>query len=139
MFNVLSTLNLGENKSITTIPYKTNLKLKIPNNFTKLPNHRYILDSEVPYIYNNYYSNNTKSVPTSLDVNTLYKLPKYYKYPILFDFNVFTNLATSKEHRWLTRNSLLSQSLTSNNYLITQSKKLIGTSSINKDLSSKSL
>jgi hypothetical protein len=45
----------------------------------------------------------------------------------------------AKQQRWLTRNSLLSESVIPNSFLITQAKKLIGQSTLNKDFTSKTL
>jgi hypothetical protein len=52
---------------------------------------------------------------------------------------ILNNLNVSKEQRWLTKNSLLSESIIHNSFLISQSKKLIGSGFLDKDFSTKTL
>ena len=60
-------------------------------------------------------------------------------YPNNFNFNLQNNLNVSKQQRWLAKNSLLTESIMSNSFLITQSKKLIGLGFLDKDFASKTL
>jgi hypothetical protein len=45
----------------------------------------------------------------------------------------------SKEQRWLVKNSLISEAVVNNSFLITQAKKLIGSGTLNKDYTSNTL
>jgi hypothetical protein len=75
----------------------------------------------------------------NLDLSMLYKLSLGQNYPSLFDFNLENNLQISKQQRWLVRNSLLTESITNNSFLITQAKKLIGVSLFDKNFTGKTL
>jgi hypothetical protein len=69
----------------------------------------------------------------------LYKVSKLNKYPKFFNFNLENNLNVAKQQRWLVKNSLLTESIIPNSFLITQSKKLLGTGLVNKDFSNSTL
>jgi hypothetical protein len=45
----------------------------------------------------------------------------------------------AKQQRWLTKNSLLNESIMPNSFLVTQSKKLIGLGFLDKDFTDKTL
>jgi hypothetical protein len=75
----------------------------------------------------------------NLDLSMLYKLSLGKNHPSLFDFNLESNLQISKQQRWLVRNSLLTESITNNSFLITQAKKLIGVSLFDKNFTGKTL
>jgi hypothetical protein len=59
--------------------------------------------------------------------------------PTTFNFNIENNLSIAKQQRWLVRNSLLTESIIPNSFLITQSKKLIGSGVLDKDFTNKTL
>jgi hypothetical protein len=66
-------------------------------------------------------------------------MSKTTNYPSHFNFNLKTNLTLAQQQRWLAKNSLLTESITHNSFLITQAKKLIGSGTLDKDSSNKSL
>jgi hypothetical protein len=71
-----------------------------------------------------------------LDINKVYKT---INNPNFLYFNIENNINMSKQQRWLSKNSLLSESITQNSFLITQSKKLLGSGVLDKNFSSKNL
>jgi hypothetical protein len=93
-----------------------------------------------PNPYNNWSSNDPHFNLNSLqlnslksltfDLNTIHNLNTHKNFPVLLNFNLYSNLSNAKQDRWLLRNSLLSNSgiIDSNSY--TQAKKLIGYSSL---------
>jgi hypothetical protein len=66
-------------------------------------------------------------------------MSKVVGYPSHFNFNLKTNLILAQQQRWFAKNSLLTESITHNSFLLTQAKKLIGSGTLDKDSSSKSL
>jgi len=82
---------------------------------------------------------NYKVINTSTTLNNINKSYQAHHSPSKFNFNLKTNLDVSNQQRWLTKNSLLTESLVHNSFLLTQVKKLIGTGVLNKDFSSQSL
>lgn len=56
-----------------------------------------------------------------------------------FNFNIIPNMSISKQQRWLVRNSLLNESVMSNSFLLTQTKKLLGSGLLDKNFSNKTL
>jgi hypothetical protein len=75
----------------------------------------------------------------TLNLHTLSKLNNIKNYPVLFDFNINNNLQISKQQRWLVRNSLLSESIINNSFLITQAKKLLGLGLLDSNFTNKTL
>jgi len=98
--------------------------------------------SESSYVYGFFDDNISKTTRTrnlSLNLKTLHNLSKQHNYPSLFDFNIENNLNIAKQQRWLVRNSLISESIINNSFLVTQAKKIIGLGTLNKEYTSKSL
>jgi hypothetical protein len=83
--------------------------------------------------------NNFKIHNLSTTLNNVNILNKTKNHPHTFNFNLKSNLDVSNQQRWLTKNSLLTESITNNSFLITQAKKLIGTGLLNKDFSNQNL
>lgn len=111
---------------------------KINSKDNKTYNYTLLTTSEAFYTNLNS-KNNFKFKTTQTNINTIYKISNFTKNLNFFNFNIDKNLKISKQKRWLIRNSLLSESMVPNSYLITQSKKLIGNGLLNKDFSSKTL
>jgi hypothetical protein len=84
-------------------------------------------------------NNNFKIKNTTINLSDLNKIRHAKNYPLFFNFNLESNLNLSKQQRWLTKNSLLTESLINNSFLITQAKNLIGSGLLDKDFSSKTL
>jgi hypothetical protein len=82
---------------------------------------------------------NFKIKNTTINLSELSKIRNTQNYPLFFNFNLESNLNLSKQQRWLTKNSLLTESITNNSFLITQAKKLIGSGILDKDFTSKTL
>lgn len=82
---------------------------------------------------------NLKTHSTQLNLNNLNRVVKEHLYPLNFNFNLTKNLNIANQQRWSTRNSLLTESILSNSFLITQSKKLIGTGMLSKDFTNSTL
>jgi hypothetical protein len=61
-----------------------------------------------------------------LSLSTLNKLQNSSMVSYLSNFNIYKNLNQSKQNRWLLKNSLLSNSSTSNLFSFTQAKNLMG-------------
>jgi hypothetical protein len=97
------------------------------------------LASKESFYNNSLNSLNTKINTKLLTLNYLNKFFKESNHNINFNFNLKENLNIANQQRWLTRNSLLTESLVSNTFLITQVKKLIGNSSFDKDFTKNSL
>lgn len=117
-----------------SINYNT-LKLKIKDKYgSKIT----ITDSEAFYTNMNLLSN-LKIKNTKTNINDLLKISKSLNNFTFFNFNIKNNLNIAEQQRWLARNSLLSESIIPNSFLITQSKKLIGSGILDKDFSNKSL
>jgi hypothetical protein len=98
--------------------------------------------SESSYVYGFFDDNISKTTRTrnlSLNLKTLHNLSKQHNYPSLFDFKIENNLNIAKQQRWLVRNSLISESIINNSFLVTQAKKIIGLGTLNKEYTSKSL
>lgn len=131
-FNLYKPNHLQINKPLL---YKT---LKINSKDNKTYNYTLLTTSEAFYTNLNS-KNNFKFKTTQTNINTIYKISNFTKNLNFFNFNIDKNLKISKQKRWLIRNSLLSESMVPNSYLITQSKKLIGNGLLNKDFSSKTL
>lgn len=83
--------------------------------------------------------NNFKIKNTQINLNNIYKFNNLTRLPASFSFNLENNLNIAKQSRWLTRNSLLSEAIVPNSFLITQAKKLIGLGFLDKDFTDKSL
>jgi hypothetical protein len=82
---------------------------------------------------------NYKIRNTAVTLSYLNNLHKVYHLPNTFDFNIKPNLDISNQQRWLTKNSLLTESIVHNSFIFTQAKKLIGTGLLNKDLTNQTL
>jgi hypothetical protein len=82
---------------------------------------------------------NFKIKTIKTDISNVLKISKTLKKATQFNYNIETNLNIAKQQRWLAKNSLLSESVTSNSFLITQAKKLIGSNVLDKDFSSNTL
>jgi hypothetical protein len=88
----------------------------------------------------NYSGNvNNKVHNITLTLNNLVNFYKIRNYPSIYNFNIKNNLGIASQQRWLTRNSLLTESIVSNSFLFTQVKKLIGTGSLNSNFTNQSL
>ena len=83
--------------------------------------------------------NNFKIKSAQVSLNDIHKLYNLSNYPVFFNFNLEKNLNMAKQQRWLTKNSLLSESIMPNSFLVTQSKKLIGLGFLDKDFTDKTL
>jgi hypothetical protein len=81
----------------------------------------------------------TKTKTTQITLNDIHKIGKTLNYPSHFNFNLKTNLILAQQQRWLAKNSLLTESITHNSFLLTQAKKLVGSGTLDKDSSNKSL
>jgi YHS domain-containing protein len=81
----------------------------------------------------------SKTKTTQITLNDIHKMNKTVNYPSHFNFNLKTNLILAQQQRWLAKNSLLTESITHNSFLVTQAKKLIGSGTLDKDSSNKSL
>jgi hypothetical protein len=82
---------------------------------------------------------NYKTRNTSITLNYLNNLYKVHHSPTVFNFNIKSNLDIANQQRWLTRNSLLTESIVHNSFIFTQAKKLIGTGLLNKDFTNQTL
>lgn len=74
-----------------------------------------------------------------IESSNLNKISAYNVALSLTNLNTQEALKTSKEDRWLLRNSLMSENLILNSNAFTQSKKLLGTNFLNSDMSSKNV
>jgi hypothetical protein len=74
-----------------------------------------------------------------MSLNDIHMILKKNKYPNLFSFNLEDNLNTAKQQRWFAKNSLLSEAIIPNSFLITQAKKLIGTGLLDSEFTNKTL
>jgi hypothetical protein len=83
------------------------------------------------------YNFNVKNLKVSL--SELRSMQKLNSFPLHFNFNINSNMLNAQQQRWLAKNSLLSESIVNNSFLITQAKKLIGSNSFNQELSTKTL
>lgn len=135
--------------NLSTTAYN-HLNIKVSNNInyntltlkSSSSNYKTLLNVNTLSSKESYYLNsnsllNFKIKTLKTDLNTILKLTKHNN--TLFNFNLETNLNTSKQQRWFTRNSLLGESIIPNSFLITQSKKLIGSGILDKDFSNKTL
>jgi hypothetical protein len=66
------------------------------------------------------------SKPVTLSLSNLNTLQNYKVTQSLSNFNIYSNLNYSKQLRWATKNSLLSNTSTSDLFYFTQSKNIIG-------------
>jgi hypothetical protein len=73
------------------------------------------------------------------NLNTIFSMSKVINNLTFFNFNLETNLNIAKQQRWFAKNSLLSESIVPNSFLITQSKNLIGSRVLDKDFSNNTL
>jgi hypothetical protein len=126
--NIINLNNLGYLTILTKVPHKPNY-LVISNSITS---------SESLYTRSSHL-NNTRSHNSTLTLNELYTLTQSHQYPHTFNLNLKTNLDIANQQRWLTKNSLLTESIVNNSFLITQSKKLIGSGLLNKDFTNQNL
>jgi hypothetical protein len=139
---IVSLLGSGKflgNKDIINIPSSN-----LPLNTLKLRNYSCntgtnSLTCGEAFYQNIQYNNLLQVRNISLDINFLNKFFKKTRNTTLFNFNLENNLNISKQYRWLTKNSLLNESIINNSYLLTQSKKLIGLGIFDKDFSNKNL
>jgi hypothetical protein len=148
--NISNKLNIPNNKYFNA-PHSTNyinnslynkiynkiLLNFIINNNAKTNFMTPITTSESNYSIN--LNNNSKQFNMLTNLNNLYKFTLTQKTLNRLDFNLYNNLNIAKEQRWLTKNSLLTEFLSKNSNLITQSKKLIGAASYNISASNKNL
>jgi hypothetical protein len=82
---------------------------------------------------------NSKTINTKSNLSDIQKLYKNTKNPNFIFSSLETNLNTSKQQRWLAKNSLLSELITSDSFLLTQSKKLIGSGVLDNSFTGKNL
>jgi len=80
-----------------------------------------------------------KTNSVSINLSELYNMYKSRSYKSQFNFNLESNLNISNQQRWLSKNSLLSESIIHNSFRITQAKKLIGAGTLNPNYTSQSL
>jgi hypothetical protein len=155
LFGLTKTLNLVT-KDIFTVNFFTTNKHLVTNYYTSNYNfHLNTLHSKLnPKTYNpistftsseSFYKNsitsllNTRIINTRTNLNDIFKIYKTINNSNLLYFSIENNLNMSKQQRWLVKNSLLSELLAQNSFLFTQSKKLIGLSSLDKNFTSKNL
>jgi hypothetical protein len=100
---------------------------------------RMVSFTEPSYVYYDSIGKKSSSKNFRLNLHTMYNLYSKKNYPLLFDFNINTNLENAKQQRWFVRNSLLSESIINNSFLVTQAKKIIGLGSTSRDFSSNTL
>jgi hypothetical protein len=116
--------------------------LNLPITSKYLPTSRYgsfsVTADESVYTGGNYISN-YKIRNTSITLNYLNSLNKIHHSPTVFNFNIKSNLDMANQQRWLTKNSLLTESIVHNSFIFTQAKKLIGTGLLNKDFTNQTL
>jgi hypothetical protein len=133
-YNFYNTYSLNfKNTTLRTKLNTNNLKSYTPNNIT-LSESRYVYGT-----FDNDINSANKNRTLSLSLDKLNRFLSKPKNPSNFDFNIENNLNISKQQRWLVKNSLLSESILNNSFLITQSKKLIGLGTLDKDYTSKTL
>jgi hypothetical protein len=84
-------------------------------------------------------TNNLKVRSANINLQKLHQTSMLHKSLTFFNFNIEKNLNISKQQRWLVKNSLLSESIIPNSFLITQVKKLLGSGILDKDFTNKSL
>lgn len=94
--------------------------------------------SEAQYTANLVGSHNKQYSLTS-NLSNFQKLLNMHQSLTRLDFNLLNNLNIAKEQRWLTKNSLLTEFLSKNSNLFTQSKKLLGLSLYTTNVSAKNL
>jgi hypothetical protein len=97
-----------------------------------------LTDGESYYSFINI-SLNSKSHTTRTNLNSIYRISMLHKNLTFFNFNLENNINISKQQRWLVKNSLLSESIVPNSFLITQVKKLLGSGIFDKDFGNKTL
>jgi len=155
LFGLTKTLNLVT-KDVFTINFTTTNKHLETKLYT--PNYNFYLNTLHskfnPNTYNptstftsseSFYKNSltslldTKIINTRTNLNDIFKIYKTINNSNLLYFSIENNLNMSKQQRWLVKNSLLSELLAQNSFLFTQSKKLIGLSSLDKNFTSKNL
>jgi hypothetical protein len=122
--------NLGSIK-LLTLKIKTPFSERIYTETSLTQNEAYYIGST------NLINFKIKNVQVTL--NDLYKTFMTPLCPTTFNFNVENNLNIAKQQRWLVKNSLLTESIIPNSFLITQSKKLIGSGVLDKDFTNKTL
>jgi hypothetical protein len=129
-----------------TKPYSTSygtLNLHLKTSSTLNGVNDTLTSQEASYIYGTLRNNptlaNNSNKSLRLNLHTLYKLYNNKNYPLFFDFNTEKNLNNAKQQRWLVRNSLLTESIINNSFLITQAKKIIGLGTLGKDFTNKTL
>lgn len=134
---------LGNPQNPTTNYINTlNLCLKAGSDLFSNPNST-VTAQEASYVYGTLRSNtvvgNNYVKNLRLNLHSLYRLYSNKNYPLFFDFNTEKNLNNAKQQRWLVRNSLLTESIINNSFLITQAKKIIGLGTLGKDFTNKTL
>lgn len=133
-------LTLDKGKCVDSVSYSRNLlfgTLK-PNSISRTALVGNITELESKYVNSAKLSSyNLKNL--NLNLNNFYNVTGLLKSPTGFDFNIHSNLLTAQQQRWLAKNSLLSESIVPNSFLVTQAKKLIGYNTLNKDFSQKTL
>jgi hypothetical protein len=127
----LHLLGVGNCLSHSTLRQKHNLKITQPSI-------RQITLNEAFYTLPNI-KNSRKVRNIQVRLSELHGIQKTKNYPSLFNFNLATNLELAKQSMWLSKNSLLSESIMPNSFLITQSKKLLGSGFLDKNISDKTL
>ena len=80
-----------------------------------------------------------KLFTSSMNLQSLQSYVNPHKSLTFFDFNILTNINYGKEQRWLVKNSILTEFLTKNTNMFTQSKKLLGVGNYNNSFSGKNL
>lgn len=100
--------------------------------------HTYLTFDESYYSAENLNTNfKNKNIKISLKlINTI---NNFYKNPLFFNFNIDNNMLLSKQQRWLARNSLLTENIVPNSFLVTQAKKLTGLNTLNPNFTNKTL
>jgi hypothetical protein len=126
--NILSGIN--PNLTYVTVRKKNNKTCDMVSNLT-LDEAFYTGSLSINTVY--------KINNTSINLNDIYRLLRLRKNPSTFSFNIENNLNMAKQQRWLVKNSLLTESIINNSFLITQSKKLIGSGFLDKNYTNKTL
>ena len=76
---------------------------------------------------------------TSLNLKNIQTHSNLHKSLTYFDFNLPVNINSGKEQRWLVKNSTLTEFLTKNTNIFTQSKKLLGLTNYDNNFSNKNI
>lgn len=122
----------------TNFDYNT-LKLKPVINSLNSTFSRVSIASSESFYSDITFVDNRRVKTSSINLSELNKILNTKSYPLFFNFNLENNVNLAKQQRWLSRNSLLTESLTKNSFLITQAKKLIGFGTLDSNYTNNTL